>query len=168
MSIIYVDDPSEELFILPNKMQILIDYGLKDDSFKDPFIFGFTRCSSLYRRSRLLDRNQNVISQVIEENPDFISEEDQQQFYEKGLLLGNEFEKYVHFENDMVAKIDYWSTPKEKNENCGRFTAKFMKITLYDKFNKIISEIMERNPYYLPTGNLRVVDERSYEDDFLD
>ena len=88
-------DVYEEIFYLPNKYYILMDYGLLDvhgltNGIKNQFI-RFTRYSGQHRRSTLYDEEDHVITQTIQENPDRILDEDLFHVHEDGLLAGDEY-----------------------------------------------------------------------------
>ena len=134
-----------------------MDYGLLDvhgltNGIKNQFI-RFTRYSGQHRRSTLYDEEDHVITQTIQENPDRILDEDLFHVHEDGLLAGDEYERIVNFDNGMVAKIEYWMTLDARDENFGRYAAKFRRIVLFDKNQEIISEVFEKNPHYRKTGN---------------
>ena len=57
---------TEETIVLDNGYIIRIDYG---DSTKD-FSFRSTNYSGVFRRTRLYDAEENLISEAVEENPD--------------------------------------------------------------------------------------------------
>lgn len=59
-----VGDHTEEIIHLPNRMCIKIDFGSKQSN-----DFGFDSCNrGPYRRIRLFDKKENLISETIEEN----------------------------------------------------------------------------------------------------
>ena len=67
MSIIFIDDPKEETFRFPNGMIVHMDYGYifsKEDGMPEGYMPTFNRFTSQYRRSQLLDSNENIISEV--------------------------------------------------------------------------------------------------------
>lgn len=153
-----IGDVSNEKFELPNKYIIFIEYGMVDldgsiRGIKNKFLQIFTRYSGNDRRAILYDNNGNIISEAIEPNPDFVKDDEWSSIPEQGLLFGDEFEKVIHFQNGMVAKIEYWKTPENRDEHFGRYAAKFRRTVLFDETGEIISEIMEHNPSYLSTGN---------------
>lgn len=153
-----IGDMRTEKFELPNKYVILIEYGMVDldgsiRGVKNKFLQIFTRYSGNDRRTILYDDDRNIISESIESNPDFVKDDEWVSIPEQGLLFGDEFEKVIHFQNGMVAKIEYWKTPENRDEHFGRYAAKFRRTVLFDENGEIISEIMERNPNYLPEGN---------------
>lgn len=65
----FIGDHDEEIIHFPNKMSIIIDFG----SAKHNDFGGLTnRCMNKeYRRIRLFDENENLISETIEENPHY-------------------------------------------------------------------------------------------------
>lgn len=157
----------EENFILPNGMSIKIDYGVIDHDFKDPFISGFERFVGSHRRSRLVD-DEKLIIEVIEDNPDYITLEQETILAKNNIQKGDEFEKVINFPDGKVAKIEYWITPKKRDENFGRYAAKYRRSVLFDKSGEIISEVMEHNPNYQITGNKIVEESHDSDDEFLD
>lgn len=65
----FVGDHTEEIIQLPNKMSIRIDFG--SEKHND---FGglLNRCNNQeYRRIRLFDKQDKLISETIEENPHY-------------------------------------------------------------------------------------------------
>lgn len=172
MSLISMDNPKKESFRLPNGMTINMDYGYiftEEDGMPEGYMPTFNRCSAQYRRSQLIDSNDKIISEVIENNPDKISKSHEEILIQEHSLRGDEFEKIVNFPNGKVAKIEYWVTPEKRDKNFGRYAANYRRSVLFDETGEIISEVMERNPNYRPTGNKIVED--SYDDmddEFLD
>ena len=64
----FVGDHTEEIINFPNGMCVKIDFGheVRDD------FGGLNTCSrNSQRRVRLFDKNKNMLSQTIEENPNF-------------------------------------------------------------------------------------------------
>lgn len=171
MSIISIDDPKEESFVFPNGMIVHMDYGYiftEEDGMPEGYMPTFNRFTSQYRRSQLFDSNENLISEVIENNPDRVSKAQEAKLIQQGLIKGDEFEKVVNFSDGKVAKIEYWITPEKRDKNFGRYGANYRRSVLFDESGEIISEIMERNPNYRPSGNKWVEDSYEYDDDFLD
>lgn len=157
----------EENFYLPNGMSIVIDYGVMDYDFKDPFISGFERFAGSCRRSKLFD-GEKLITEVIEENPDYISSEKEAFLAENHILKGDEFEKVINFPEGKVAKIEYWVTPEKRDENFGMYSANYRRLVLFDEYGEIISEVMERNPNYRLSDSKGVEDSQDADDEFLD
>ena len=171
MSIISIDNPKEETFRFPNGMKVHMDYGYifsKEDGMPEGYMPTFLRLSSPYRRSQLLDSNENLISEVIENNPDKISKAQEDKLIQDGLIKGDEFEKVVNFPDGKVAKIEYWVTPEKRDKNFGRYAANYRRSVLFDESGEIISEVMELNPNFRSSGNKLVEDSQDYDDDFLD
>ncbi len=171
MSIIDDSNPRYELLKLPNHFCIKIDYGVMDDgswSGKKQYLEYFAqRLSGSYRRSRLFNEYDELITEVIEKNPDYLSEEEEKKLEQKGLTRGDETGKLIKFDNGMVAKVEYWDTPEKQAKGPARSSAYYRRIILFDENNEIISEIMEENPYY-KDPNIPVIDIFNEEDDFLD
>lgn len=140
----------EEEFYLPNGHYIKIDYGAID--FKGKYIPLTKRFNAIYRRSILYDDNLKIISQVIENNPDYIDDNVWLKGPENGLLFGNELEKIIHFDDGKIAKVEYWITPEKREENFGRYETKFRRVVLFDEEGDIISEVIEDNPNYRRDG----------------
>lgn len=160
----------EEKFQLPNGYYIVMDYGLLDvhgltNGIKNEFI-GMSRYGGNQRRSILYDDENNVITQAIQDNPDRIPDEDIFHIHEDGLLVGDEYERVVNFDNGMVAKVEYWMTLDSRDENFGRYAAKFRRIVLFDKEQEVISEVFEKNPHYRKTGNKFVYTEYPDQDKY--
>ena len=64
----FIGDHTEEIIKFPNGMFVEIDFGSDDN---DKF-GGFNRCNSHeYRRVRLFDKQEHLISETIEENPHY-------------------------------------------------------------------------------------------------
>ncbi len=171
MGLITIDNPKKEFFGLPNGMKINMDYGYifnEEDDMPNGYMPSFNRCSAQYRRSQLIDSNDKLISEVIENNPDKISSQQEDRLIQEHLLRGDEFEKVVNFPDGKVAKIEYWITPEKRDENFGRYAAGYRRSVLFDESGEIISQIMERNPSYRPITNK--IDKDSYDSDegFLD
>lgn len=61
------DDVTDEI-ILPNQMIIYIQYGI-DELCNDR---GYGRFSGKWRKVQLLDKQRNVISEVVERNPAYV------------------------------------------------------------------------------------------------
>lgn len=167
MSIVSLDNPIQEQFNFSNGIYLIMDYCIKDDKFKDPLIPGFARWDATLRRSILYDNNK-IMSEVIEDNPDYISPEEELKLNEMGIIKGDEFEKVVNFPDGKVAKIEYWITPEKRDENFGRYAANYRRSVLFDENGEIISEIMEHNPNFRHSGNMMVEDSYDYDDEFLD
>ena len=171
MSIISIDDPKEETFRFPNGMKVHMDYGYifsKEDGMPEGYMPTFNRFTSHYRRSQLFDSNENLVSEVIENNPDKVSKAQEDKLIQEGLIKGDEFEKVVTFPDGKVAKIEYWITPEKRDKNFGRYAANYRRLVLLDEYGEIISEIMEPNPNFRSSGNKIVEDSQDYDDDFLD
>lgn len=172
MVLIDFTNPRRELLELPNNFYIKIDYGVMDDgswSGKKQYLEYFAqRLSGLYRRSRLFNEHDELITEVIEKNPDYLSEEEERKLKQKGLTRGNETGKLIKFDNGMVAKVEYWDTPEKQAKGLARYSAYYRRIILFDKNNEIISEIMERNPHY-EDPNIPIYDGDPIDDwDFSD
>ena len=151
-------------------MTIPIDYGYifsDEDPLPTGYMPSFNRCSAQYRRSQILDSDKNILSEIIENNPDKISEEEEKELHENHLRIGDELEKVVSFPNGNVAKIEYWLTPKYKGENSRRLNANYMRSVLFDENGEIISEIMERNPYYIPLDKNSSEESINYVDEHI-
>ena len=171
MSIISIDNPKEESFVFPNGMIVHIDYGYifnEEDGMPEGYMPTFNRFTSQYRRSQLFDSNENLISEVIENNPDRIYKAQEDKLIQEGLIKGDEFEKVVNFPDGKLAKIEYWITPEKRDKNFGRYAANYRRSVLFDESGEIISEIMEHNPNVRHSGNMVVEDSQDYDDDFLD
>lgn len=147
-----------------------MDYGLLDvhgltNGIKNEFI-PFTRYSGQQRRSTIYDGENNIVTQAIQDNPDKIPDEELLHIHEDGLLVGDEYERVVNFDNGWVAKVEYWMTLDARDENFGRYAAKFRRIVLFDENQEIISEVFEKNPHYRKTGNKWVYTEYPDQDKY--
>lgn len=165
MSIISIDNPKEESFIFPNGMIVRMDYGYifsEEDGMPNGYMPTFNRLTSPYRRSQLFDSYENIISEVIETNPDRISQAQEDKLLQEGFIEGDEIEKVVNFPDGKVAKIEYWITPEKRDQNFGRYSANYRRSVLFDESREIISEVMERNPNKIPS-NIPVI--KTDEDD---
>lgn len=157
----------EEILNFPNGMFIKIDYGVMDYDFKDPFISGFERFVGSFRRSRLLF-NDELITENIEINPDYVSLEDEEKLIKKGLRIGDVFDRTMNFQDGKVVKIEYWLTIEKRDKHVGMYDATYRKIILFDESGEIISELMEHNPNYLPRGTKTSDYLNDNDDEFLD
>lgn len=145
----------EEIFELSD-FTIKMDYGLMDDGFisgKVQYLPISKRYSARCRRTRLFDNEDNLISVCIEKNPDYVTGEEEERLFKDHLLKGDEFEKVVNFPDGKVAKVEYWNTLDSRDENFGRYTAKFRRIVVFAKNQEILSEVFDRNPHYRKDGN---------------
>ena len=171
MSIISIDNPQKESFIFPNGMIVRMDYGYifnEEDDMPNGYMPTFHRFTSPYRRTQLLDSNLNIISEVIETNPDRVSQAQEDKLLREGLIKGDEIDKVVNFPDGKVAKIEYWVTPQKRDKNFGRYSAKYRRSVIFDENGGILSEVMEHNPNYRSSGNKMVEDTYVLEDGFLD
>lgn len=143
-----IGDEIIENFDFPNGMNVHVDYGIifHTDQKYHPC---FKRYSGSLRRTQLLDQESNILAEIIESNPYELSHEKEQHILDKGLKIGDEFERIIHFPNGYTVKIEYWVTPTRRDKNFGRYDAKYQKRILLDENNNIISEIINHNPYYL-------------------
>ena len=159
-----IGDVKTEDFILSKGLHVHIDYGVisYDDGHYYP---AFERYSGSKRRSQLLDDKGNIISEVIESNPDELTYEKEKSILATGLKIGDEFERVINFPNGYVAKIEYWVTPLKRDKNFGRYDAKYQKKILLDEKDNIISEVMDYNPYYMDS-NVEVIQINSEDIDF--
>lgn len=159
MSFIYLGEAEVENYFLPNNMSIEIDYGIIywEDNKYHPF---YTRYTGSCRRSKILDNENNIISEVIEKNPDELLPEREREIIDAGLYIGDEFERLINFPNGYSFKIEYWKSINERDKNFGMYDSKYRKIILFDENNKIISEMMERNPHFInyDAENLHISD----------
>lgn len=155
----------DEKFNLPEGISIQIDYGVIDHDFKDPFISGFERFVGSFRRSRLFF-NDKLITENIKNNPDYVSLEEEKKLIQNGLRRGDVFDRTINFLDGKVAKIEYWITPEKRDKHFGMYDANYRKIILFDESGEIISELMERNPNYLPNCN-KTLDYLNVDDEIL-
>ena len=154
----------EEIFHFPNNMTIKIDFGVLDYDFKDPYIVGFERFVGSSRRSQLYF-GEKLISEIIEDNPDELTDEEEASLIKNHIRRGEEFEKIINFPDGKVFKVEYWKTPRSKGNNLSIYTAKVRKSFLYDGDGSLISEIVERNPHYIDDSVK--AEPYVYEDDFF-
>ena len=145
MSYIIPGDARIEKFDFPNRMLVRIDYGIIWEGNYEPF---FERYSGSLRRSQVLDSKGNIVTEVIEENPDETECGTELKMLKAGQLPGDEFERIIHFPNGYTTKIEYWMTPTKRDKNFGRYAAKYQRRVLLDENDNIISEIMDFNPHY--------------------
>lgn len=157
MSFKHLGNADVEKFFLPNGMYLQIDYGIIywEDNKYHPF---YTRYSGSCRRSRLLTNQDNIITEVIEKNPDMLSYERQCEIIEEGLYIGDEFERVINFPNGFSVKIEYWKSINGRDENFGMYDSKYRKTILFDENDNVLSEIMEDNPHFInyDAENLRI------------
>lgn len=162
MSYIIPGNARVEKFNFPNKMQVCIDYGIIWEGNYEPF---FERYSGSLRRSQVLDFDGNIVTEIIEDNPDEMNYDERQKILNAGQILGDEFERIIHFPNGYTAKIEYWVTPAKRDKNFGRYDAKYQKKILLDENSNVISEVMDYNPHYMDS-NVEVIHVNSDEVDF--
>lgn len=155
----------KEIFIFPNDITIKIDFGVLDYDFEDPYISGFERFIGSSRRSQLYI-GQQLITEIIEDNPDYLTDEAEKQLIENHVRLGEEFEKIINFPDGKTFKVEYWETSHSKGDNLSIYTANFRKSFLYDKDGTLISELIESNHHYIDDS--LPVEEYVLEDGFLD
>lgn len=155
---------TRDVFYFPNNLIIIIDFGVIDDRFEDPFISGFGRLDVKFRRSQLYV-GQQLITEIIEDNPDYLTDEAEKQLIENHVRLGEEFEKIINFPDGKTFKVEYWETSHSKGDNLSIYTANFRKSFLYDKDGTLISELIESNPHYIDD---LPAEEYVLEDGFLD
>lgn len=146
MSYIIPGDSRVEKFDFPNHMQVKVDYGIIWEGNYEPF---FERYSGSLRRSQLLDFNGDIITEVIEDNPDELEAGEELKILKSRNRPGDEFERIIHFTNGYTAKIEYWVTPTKRDKNFGVYHAKYQRRVLLDENKNIISEIMDYNPNYM-------------------
>ena len=134
-----------ETFEFPEGLCIKMDYGVIDPDFVEPYLDGFERFVGSYRRSRLFDGDK-LITEVIEDNPDLLTDEEEERLKEKNIEHGDVFDRIINFDDGKVAKIEYWATPQYRDKNYRMYNADYRKLILLDENNEIISEVMEENP----------------------
>lgn len=156
---------SEEIFHFPNNMAVKIDFEVLDYDFKDPYIYGFERFVGSSRRSQLYFGEQ-LVSEIIEDNPDELTDEEEASLIKNHIRRGEEFGRMITFPDGKFFKVEYWKTPRIKGDNLSIYTAKVRKYFLYDNDGSLISENVERNPHYIDDS----VKATPYvlEDEFLD
>lgn len=152
----------EEEFNLPNGYYIKMDYGVPN--FDGDYIPITKRFNGTHRRTVLYDENMKIISQVLEDNPDRVDDEEFFNGPKDDLLWGNETEKVIPFDDGKVAKVEYWITPYKFDSHFGRYETKFRRIVLFDENKEIISEIIEDNPNYRKDGKYLIKPNYSEEE----
>lgn len=162
MSYIIPGNARVEKFDFPNKMQVRIDYGIMWEGVYEPF---FGRYSGSLRRSQLLDQNKNIITEIIEGNPDELDYDTEQKILSAGQRIGDEFERVINFPNGYSAKIEYWVTPAKRDKNFGRYDAKYQKNLLLNENNMVISSDICYNLDYMDP-NVEVIHINSEDIDF--
>ena len=162
---IEIINTSRESFALSENVSVIIDYGVIDDRFEDPFIGGFGRLDVKFRKSQLYI-DQQLITEIIEDNPEYISLEEKKILIEKHIRLGEEPEKIINFPDGKTFKIEYWENPMSKGDNLGIYNAKYRKCFLFEKNGKLISKALESNPHYIDDDS--PAEEYVLEDGFLD
>lgn len=156
-----------ESFIFPNNWEIQIEYGMADFNFGDydsREVFETIdesiiekidridswgrRCGDYFRKINL-SKDDNILVEYIEKNPDFLTRAERAQIKDEDKFLHDVFERTFDFPNGYSAKIEYWISPSERDQNFGMYTAKYRRMLLIDEKNKIIAQIFEDNPNYL-------------------
>ena len=148
MATVGIGNPTKEFFELPNNYSVKIDYGVIDNEFDNPYIPFYARLVGSYRRA-ILSKNNKIIDEILEENPDMLSDEEELKLPENARLQGNDFGRLINFNNGIIFKLEYMVSPKNE-ENLGVCYSKFRKLSLFKK-EEIISESLELNPLYDPT-----------------
>lgn len=156
---------SEEIFHFPNNITIKIDFGVLDYDFKDPYISGFERFVGSSRRSQLYFGEQ-LVSEIIEDNPDELTDEEEASLIKNHIHRGEEFERVITFPDGKFFKVEYWETPRIKGNNLGIYNAKYRKCFLFEKNGELISKVLEPNPHYMDDDS--PAEEYVLEDGFLD
>jgi len=62
-------------------------------------------------------------------------------------LIGDETEDIINLPNGMVIKIDYGDNDLNSFGVRGRYTSKHRRVRLFDKKEKVITELIEDNPH---------------------
>ena len=156
---------TRDVFYFPNNLIIKIDFGVIDDRFKDPFISDFGRLDVKFRRSQLY-MGQQLITEIIEDNPDYLTDEEEKRLIENHIRRGEEYKKIINFLDGKTLKVEYWETSYSKGDNLSIYDAEFRKSYLYDSDGSLISELIESNPHYIDDS--LPVEEYVLEDGFLD
>ena len=62
-------------------------------------------------------------------------------------LIGDDVEETITLPNKMVIKIEYGDKDLDAFGIGSKYTAKHRRVQLYDKKQKLITELIEENPY---------------------
>ena len=136
-------------FLLPNNWEVISDYIYsKNESIIDSeHQLGRGRARGNYRRSKLFKDNI-LVSETIEINPDYLPPDEIKRLTEKGEFIGEEFERTINFPNGYVAKIEYWNSKDEQKPNLGIYRSEYRKLILLNEKNQVISEVIQKNPNF--------------------
>ena len=157
-----------EVFYFPNNWSVHVDYCMNmelmplydydaiDDSplpTEDMLFHRMGRSSDHFRILKLF-KDEKLISESIEKNPGYIPEDTQLKMLKNHVIIGEEFERVFNFPNGYSAKIEYWTSPTERDSKHGFYTAKYRRMILSDEKNNVISDIFEDNPNYTTFENI--------------
>ena len=154
---------TRDVFNFP-KYSVIIDFGVLDYDFKNPYIGGFERFMGTSMRVQLF-YDGKLVNEIIEDNPDYLTMEEESRLIENHIRLGEEFEKIINFSDGKTLKVEYWETSYSKGDNLSIYDAEFRKSYLYDSDGSLISELIESNPHYIDDSP---AEEYVFEDGFLD
>ena len=147
MSYRRIGDEISEEYYLPKGMYITVDYGIVIPDTGE-YECMFSRYMGTYRRSQLKTNSDEIITEVVEKNPDYAEYENQENISDENYRWGDEFERIIKFNNGYIAKIEYWKSLNERDQSFGRYDAKYRKIILLNETD-VLFEFMEDNPYYI-------------------
>lgn len=154
---------TRDVFNFP-KYSVIIDFGVLDYDFKNPYIGGFERFMGTSMRVQLF-YDGKLVNEIIEDNPDYLTIEEESRLIENHIRLGEEFEKIINFPDGKTLKVEYWETSYSKGDNLSIYDAEFRKSYLYDSDGSLISELIESNPHFIDDSP---AEKYVLEDGFLD
>lgn len=114
----------------------------------DEVSWGYEKGRSEHMRSKLYKQGI-LVDESIEDNPNFVTYEDARKIKDQGKFVGEEFERVIHFTNGYFAKIEYWFSKEKQDPNLGNYDSKYRRVVLFNEFQQIISEIIDKNPRYI-------------------
>ena len=153
-----------EGFRFTNDLNIITDYMYSQSgSFDDSNLEVYKeKARGNLRRSKLF-KEGILISETIEDNPNYLSDERINELIDEGEFISEEFERTMKFPNGYVAKIEYLNSKEHSNSNLGSYRSKYMRMMLFDENNQIIVDVIQDNPHFGETPYTRE-DEKWHKD----
>lgn len=136
-----------EWFPFPNNWKIITDYIFSESGIIDSNCTLGNKASGNLRRSKLF-HDGILISESIENNPNYLPLSEIKRLNEEGKFIGKEFERTINFTNGYVAKIKYSNSENKQEPNQGIYFSKYRLMALLNEEDQIVSEIIEENPNF--------------------
>ena len=143
-----------ECFPFPNNWKIIADYIFSESGVIDSNCNLGNRSSGNLRRSKLF-HDGILISESIEDNPHYLSNEEIAKLIDEGEFIGKEFERTMNFPNGYVAKIEYCNSKDKHDDNLGIYRSKYMRMVLLDENNQVVVDVIQKNPHFGETPYTR-------------